>query len=83
VTRTVYIALNRSEGALLRLLGTVQRRGFDIAAVRTMAHEDAALWRIELELAPSARDLAVLLRQLARLYDVAAIETPLATEPLR
>jgi acetolactate synthase II small subunit len=71
---TLSLLLQRHEGALLRVLGTVQRRGFEIAAVRTHAHEsDHALWRIEIEVNAAGRDPAVLERQLRRLVDVVAI----------
>lgn len=81
MSATVHLALHRNEGALLRLLGTVQRRGFEVLEVRTEPHEQSGLWRVALALAPSTRDLAVLLRQLERLYDVAAIERGGALNP--
>jgi acetolactate synthase II small subunit len=62
------LVLSRSEGALLRLLGTVQRRGFEIAGLSTQAR-DADTWIVLMQLS-SARDVQVLKRHVEKLYDV-------------
>jgi acetolactate synthase II small subunit len=70
VSEPLRLLLRPAEGALLRLLGTVQRRGFELAAVRTTPQADGALWLVELQLAPGPRDVANLRRQIEKLYDV-------------
>lgn len=62
------LVLARSEGALLRLLGTVQRRGFEIAGLSTQPR-DADTWIVLMQLS-SARDVQTLKRQVEKLYDV-------------
>jgi acetolactate synthase regulatory subunit len=66
------VRLRRTEGALLRLLGLVQRRGFAIADVAT-ERVDAGLWQVRLAL-ESARDAQPLKRQIEKLYDVVAVD---------
>ena len=78
MTTRLTLLLRPAEGALLRLLGTVQRRGFELAAIRTEAQPEAGLWRVELDLALGSRDIANLLRQIEKLYDVdSLIDEPL------
>ena len=62
------LVLSRSEGALLRLLGTVQRRGFEIAGLTTQPR-DADTWIVLMHL-NSSRDVQTLKRQVEKLYDV-------------
>lgn len=62
------LVLARTEGALLRLLGTVQRRGFEIAGLSTQPR-DADTWIVLMQL-NSSRDVQTLKRQVEKLYDV-------------
>jgi len=62
------VLLDQAEGALLRLLGTVERRGFALSGMHADATEAGGLAvRLHLE---GARDLQVLCRQIERLIDV-------------
>jgi len=66
------VRLRRTEGALLRLIGLVQRRGFAIADIAT-APAEAGVWHVRLDL-ESARDPDPLARQIEKLYDVVAVD---------
>lgn len=66
------VRLRRTEGALLRLLGLVQRRGFEIVDIATEQAE-AGVWRVRLDL-ESPRDTGPLARQIEKLYDVVAVD---------
>lgn len=66
------IRLNASEGALVRTLGLIQRRGFTVGAL-DMRTRGSQL-RVRLELAPCERCPEVLARQILRLHDVAAVD---------
>lgn len=68
MTHCLTLALDRAEGALLRLLGTVERRGWNVVAV-TAAEADGAHYRVDLTL-DGQRDPEVLCRQLQRLIEV-------------
>ncbi len=64
------ILLRDAEGALQRLLGTTERRGFRVVALHAQAGPDT-ICRVELTV-DGARDAGLLGRQLARLQEVQA-----------
>ncbi|CAN5173320.1 hypothetical protein BH11PSE14_BH11PSE14_12070 [soil metagenome] len=80
MSRTFEIDLDHSEGALLRVLGTVERRGFKVLEL-SADKPDADSYSIRLRL-DSERDPDVLCRQLQRLVDVREVRLlPLPPEP--
>ncbi len=66
------IRLKSSEGALLRTLGLIQRRGFAIAEMALRADGEGQLLR--LAVSGQGRCPEILARQVARLHDVITIE---------
>lgn len=71
MTSRFEIRLQHAEGAVLRTLGLIQRRGFTI---REIALEPGSgHQRLRLVLADSSRDPAVLRRQIERLHDVISV----------
>ncbi|GIX35447.1 MAG: hypothetical protein KatS3mg126_1226 [Lysobacteraceae bacterium] len=64
----LHLTLAAAEGALVRLLGTIERRGFRIDAVE--ATSDPRGLRVRVRLADGGRPVEVLIRQLQRLADV-------------
>jgi acetolactate synthase II small subunit len=78
MTHILAISLHRREGALVRALGTIERRGFSIVSLE--------LTSTATHLALSAcidgfRDPAVLVRQLARLIDVEDVHSEVFSNP--
>jgi acetolactate synthase regulatory subunit len=71
MTRILEIDLDHNEGALLRILGTVERRGFALLELNA-GKPDADSYSLRLQLA-GERDPQVLCRQLQRLIDVRAV----------
>jgi acetolactate synthase II small subunit len=72
MTGRLDITLGRSEGALVRLLGLTERRGYpcvSVAAVTTTHNT----FKVELTV-ESDRPLEQLARQVRKLYDVATVE---------
>ena len=68
MSHSMEVLLDQAEGALLRLLGTVERRGFALSGLSADQTDAGALAvRLQLE---GARDLQVLCRQIERLIDV-------------
>jgi acetolactate synthase II small subunit len=65
------LALDRAEGALLRVLGTIERRGWNVLTVN--AASDSRSYTVSLTL-DGARDPDVLCRQLERLVDVQTVK---------
>ncbi len=62
------VTLLDTEGALQRLLGTAERRGFRVCAVHAEV-VDSAQCHVAMTV-ESARDVALLARQLLRLHEV-------------
>lgn len=62
------LVITNAEGALVRLLGTIERRGFRIDAVHSEPHAEGQ--RLRVALGTTARPADVLVRQLQRLVDV-------------
>ena len=63
------------EGAVLRVLGLVERRGYCVHGIGMTEHEDGETASMELEIAArdAGRDLAVLDRQIRRLVGIRAV----------
>ena len=66
------IRLADGEGALIRTLGLIQRRGFTVGALEMRTRGCQLL--VKLELAPCERCPEVLARQILRLHDVDTVE---------
>ena len=78
MSRSMEVLLDQAEGALLRLLGTVERRGFALSGM-SADPTDAGVLAVRLQL-EGARDLQVLCRQIERLIDVRAVRLLPPTE---
>jgi len=61
------LALDRAEGALLRVLGTIERRGWNVLSVNAASTAQTYSVNVTLE---GERDPEILCRQLQRLVDV-------------
>jgi acetolactate synthase-1/3 small subunit/acetolactate synthase II small subunit len=70
MNRTIEVRLARAEGAIVRTLGLIERRGFIVNGIVTRSdpHSDALV--LELEVATRGRPFEVLVRQILRLFDV-------------
>ena len=66
------IRLSDSEGALIRMLGLIQRRGFTVGKLEMRTR--GSRLRVRLELAACERCPEILARQIRRLHDVEAVE---------
>lgn len=71
MSRCLEIEMDHSEGALLRVLGTVERRGFSVIEM-TAAKPDENSYSVRLRVA-GERDPQVLCRQLEKLVDVRVV----------
>lgn len=69
--RRLEITLSDAEGALQRVLGTAERRGFRVRAMHAEVGDDE-LCQVALTL-EGTRDAELLQRQLARLHEVRAV----------
>lgn len=57
-----------NEGALVRVLGTIERRGFTLGAMRTASTPHGV--QLSIQVSAEGRSVEVLVRQLQRLVDV-------------
>ena len=83
MSNTLHIEIFETEGALVRLIGLIERRGFTISSMAMSAPSNGSA-RVTVEVAArgGARQIEVLRRQIERLFDVHAVSGPTSTEPL-
>lgn len=67
------LTLRRAEGALVRVLGTAERRGFHPVLVDGETRQDGDRWHLRMTV-ESEREPEQLRHQLAKLYDCLAVE---------
>jgi acetolactate synthase II small subunit len=70
--RTIELRLTRAEGALVRTLGLIERRGFTVTAISMRGDAASEVLVLRLEVATESRSFDVLIRQILRLFDVRA-----------
>lgn len=90
---TLNVRMKKAEGALLRLLGQVGRRGYDVLKVDARLTPDGALWEVKIEFEPivpkpgpqaaplPVRPPEVLPPLVAKLYEVVSVELQGASAP--
>ena len=64
------VGMHNRDGALLRLIGLVERRGFRVRGLDTELSCDGTCMEVELELSGPGRDVENLSRQVQKLLDV-------------
>jgi acetolactate synthase II small subunit len=77
--RTIELRLARAEGAIVRTLGLIERRGFTVTTITMRSDAGSETLVLRLEVNSESRPFDVLLRQIMRLIDVRAallIESP-------
>lgn len=75
------IEIFETEGALVRLLGLIERRGFTISSMAMSAPSNGSA-RVTVDIASrgGVRQIDVLTRQIERLFDVHAVSGPAPAE---
>ena len=66
------LTLRRAEGALARVLGTAERRGFQPLSVDGEAHDDGDRWHLRMTVEGERSD-ASLQQQLAKMHDCLSV----------
>jgi acetolactate synthase-1/3 small subunit len=84
IKSTIRVRLKRVDGSLLRLLGLMGRRGFEVASMVARRTDDGRWIDVTVEL-ESDRPVDVLGRQIGKLFDVVTVqvEPAPAPEPVR
>lgn len=79
------IVVNQCEGALLRTLGTIERRGYFTLGLHTENGPFPSTWTVAVtvqERPGIGRSAAVLARHLEKLYDVQSVQIESANVPI-
>jgi acetolactate synthase regulatory subunit len=66
----IEVDFDAAEGALLRMLGLVERRGFVVSGMSMAAREGRGALSLDLDARDPGRSLDVVARQLRRLHEV-------------
>ncbi len=70
MNRTIEVGLTHAEGAIVRTLGLIERRGFVVNAVATLQQPHGGPPVLHVEVGSRGRPFDVLVRQILRLLDV-------------
>ena len=70
MTGRIHVDFDAGEGALLRLVGLVERRGFAVSGISMGAANGRGSLSLDVEPRDSSRRLEVIAAQLRRLHDV-------------
>lgn len=70
MNRTLEVSLSRAEGAIVRTLGLIERRGFIVHSVTTRSDSHSESLVLRVEVGSRGRPIEVLVRQILRLFDV-------------
>jgi acetolactate synthase II small subunit len=81
MNHTLRMTIQKVEGAIIRLLGLIERRGFSVTAMN--AHSDDATQQVEItiHLRSTGRSVDTLTKQIGKLYDVRSVVCLTASEP--
>jgi acetolactate synthase II small subunit len=82
MNHTLRMNVQKVEGALIRLLGLIERRGFSVTAMH--AHSDDATQQVEItiHLHSTGRSVDTLAKQIGKLYDVRSVACLPVSEPV-
>jgi acetolactate synthase-1/3 small subunit len=70
MSKTIHVELDRAEGSLLRIIGLIERRGFNIDGMVMEGAGDSRTMAIHVSPRDASRHVDVLHRQIDRLYGV-------------
>lgn len=73
MTERLTVELTPAEGAVIRVLGVVERRGYVLRGLSMKEKADSASLVIDVEPREASRRVPVLAQQLARLVDVRSV----------
>lgn len=81
MNHTLRMNIQKVEGAIIRLLGLIERRGFSVTAMNAHSDDVAQQVEITLQLRSTGRSVDTLTRQIEKLYDVRSVACLSASEP--
>ncbi|UCC13522.1 MAG: ACT domain-containing protein [Gammaproteobacteria bacterium] len=81
MNHTMTLTIQRVEGALIRALGLIERRGFAVTSIDASADEAAQQMELTIEVRSPGRSADVLARQIEKLFDVRSVDLVRTDEP--
>jgi acetolactate synthase II small subunit len=81
MNHTLRMNIQKVEGAMIRLLGLIERRGFSVTAMNAHADDAAQQVEITIHLYSSGRSVDTLTKQIGKLYDVRSVACLSGSEP--
>lgn len=78
MNHTLRMNLHKVEGALIRLLGLIERRGFAVTSMNACTDEHSV--EVTVDIHSAGRSVETLTRQIQKLYDVRSVACLTAAE---
>jgi len=73
MNHTMKLTIQRVEGAIIRTLGLIERRGFAVTSIDATADDSAQQMELTIEVHSPQRSAEVLARQVEKLFDVRSV----------
>jgi len=80
MNHTLRMTIQKVEGAIIRLLGLIERRGFSVTGMNAHADEAAQQVEITVHVNSAGRSIETLAKQIEKLYDVRSVACLPSTE---
>ena len=80
MNHTLRMNIYKVEGALIRLLGLIERRGFSVTSMNAHADEGQQHVEVTVHVHSTGRSVETLARQIQKLYDVRSVACLTAAE---
>ncbi|MGB5211837.1 MAG: ACT domain-containing protein [Gammaproteobacteria bacterium] len=81
MNHTMKLTIRRVEGAMVRALGLIERRGFAVTSINASENEPAQELELIIGLRSADRSIDVLARQVEKLFDVCSVSLQQKNEP--
>jgi acetolactate synthase regulatory subunit len=81
MNHTLKLTLQRVEGAVIRTLGLIERRGFAVTAINTASDESSPHLELTLQISSPERSAETLARHVEKLFDVRHVDLVAAGTP--
>jgi acetolactate synthase II small subunit len=81
MNHTLQMNIQKVEGAIIRLLGLIERRGFSVTTMNARTDEAAQQVEITVQVRSAGRSVETLAKQIEKLYDVRSVACLTASEP--
>jgi acetolactate synthase small subunit len=81
MNHTLKLTIQRVEGAVIRTLGLIERRGFSVTSINTASDEASPHMEMTLEIHSPQRSVETLARHVEKLFDVSDVHLIAAHAP--